>query len=310
MKKQTNKWGVVITVLIALGLLSFLLAGIIKLFVGVDSISSSGNVALIPIKGMIVPDGDVSAFGSSVASSTKIVKSIERAAKNPSIKAVIFEINSGGGTPVASDEIASAIKLLNKTTVAWIREVGASGAYWIASACDIIVANRMSITGSFGVRGSYLEFSGLLHDYNITYQRLVGGKYKDMGSPFRRMTEEEEDILQGLLDTTHDYFIEEIAANRNLPKKRVRSLAEGQIFLGSQAKEFGLVDYLGGKQEVIELIENKLNITTNIVEYKEKKTLFGLLSQVLNEQSFFIGRGIGSSLFDTRNTVDNLHIDT
>ena len=85
--------------------------------------------------------------------------------ENKDIKAIVLEINSPGGSAVASDEIASAVKKSNKPTVAVIREAGASGGYWIASSTDHIIANRMSITGSIGVISSYLEFSGLIEKY-------------------------------------------------------------------------------------------------------------------------------------------------
>ena len=116
--------------------------------------SLSGNVALIPIDGVIVGDKDSDFLFESVTSSPEAVELIEKANKNPNIKAIILEINSPGGSAVASEEIANAIRKTNKTTVAWIREAGASGAYWVASATDYVVANRASITGSIVVIAS------------------------------------------------------------------------------------------------------------------------------------------------------------
>ena len=291
------KWGYAIFVLILLGILGFIAAGIFSLFVGVDVGSLSGNVALIPIEGVISASEDSSSIFESTTSSTDTVELIEKANENPSIKAIILEINSPGGSAVASQEIADSVKKTNKTTVAWIREVGASGAYWIASSADHVVANRVSITGSIGVIASYLEFPGLLERYNVSYQRLVAGKYKDMGTPYRELTEEEKVIFQQALDTMRDYFVTEVAKNRNLNKKEVDKIANGLFYLGVQAKELGLVDELGGKDEAIRYIEEKEKIKAEIVKYKKEKTLFDVLSKVLSSQSFSIGRGIGSSLF-------------
>ena len=305
-QEPTFKWGYAIFVLLLLGILGFIAVGIISLFVGVDVESLSGNVALIPIDGVIVGDKDSDFLFESVTSSPEAVELIEKANKNPNIKAIILEINSPGGSAVASEEIANAIRKTNKTTVAWIREAGASGAYWVASATDYVVANRASITGSIGVIASYLEFPGLLDKYNVTYRRLVSGKYKDIGSPFKEMTDEEKTIFQQSLDDIRDYFVSEVAKNRNLNKKDVDKIANGLFYLGAQAKDIGLVDELGGKDEVISYIEKKEGIRADIVKYKKDKTLFDILSEVLSKQSFFVGKGIGSSIFEKTLTASPL----
>lgn len=297
--QQPNfRWGYAVFVVILLGFFGLIAVGIISLFVGVDVESLSGNVALIPIEGIILGTDDSEAFFESVTSSLDTVELIEKADKNPSIRAIILEINSPGGSAVASEEIANAVKKTNKTTVAWIREVGASGAYWIASSADYIVANRVSITGSIGVIASYLEFPGLLEEYNITYRRLVAGKYKDLGSPFKEMTDEEKGIFQQNLDIIRDYFVSEVAKNRKMSKKDVDKIANGLFYLGVQAKELGLVDEIGGKDEVISYIEKKEDIAAEVVEYKKEKTLLDILSYVMGRQSFLVGKGIGSSLFN------------
>lgn len=309
-KTEPNfRWGYAIFVLLLLVVLGFIAVGILSLFVGVDVESLSGNVAAIQIEGVIIGSKDSEFLFESVASSPDIVELIEKADKNPNIKAIILEINSPGGSAVASEEIANAVKKTNKTTVAWVREVGASGAYWVASAADYIVADRVSITGSIGVIASYIEFPGLLQKYNITYQRLVSGKYKDIGSPFKEMTPEEREIFQKNLDDIKDYFVSEVAKNRNLNKKDVDKIANGLFYLGAQAKDLGLVDELGGKDEVIRYVEKKDGITAELVEYKTEKTLLELLSEVLGKQSFFVGRGIGSSLFDQKD-VSTISITT
>jgi len=219
---QSNfRWGYAIFVLILLTIIGFFAVGIIALFVGVDVESLSGNVALIDIDGIILGSKDSNFLFESVTSSPETIELIEKADKNPNIKAIILEINSPGGSAVASEEIANAVKKVNKTTVAWVREAGASGAYWVASASDHIVANRVSITGSIGVIASYLEFPGLLEDHNITYRRLVAGKYKDIGSPFKEMTPQENAIFQRNLDDIRDYFVSAVAENRNMAKKDV-----------------------------------------------------------------------------------------
>ena len=298
MEQPSFRWGYAIFVLLLLGILGFIAVGIISLFVGVDVESLSGNVALIPVEGVIVGTDDSGFLFETVTTSPDTVELIEKADKNPNIRAIILEINSPGGSAVASEEIANAVKKINKTTVAWIRETGTSGAYWVASSADYIVANRVSVTGSIGVIASYLEFPGLLERYNVTYQRLVSGKYKDIGSPYKEMDQEEREIFQRALDDIRDYFVDEVAKNRNLNKKDSDKIANGMFYLGAQAKELGLIDEIGGKDEVVRYIEKKEEIKAELVDYKKEKTLLDLLSEVLGRQSFFVGKGIGSSLLD------------
>lgn len=303
MEKQEEpkfKWNYAILILILIVVLGFVAVGIISLFVGVDIQSLSGNVALISIDGVISGSKDTSSIFEKGTSSLDAVELIERADKNPNIKAILLEINSPGGSAVASEEIANAIKKTNKTKVSWIREEGASGAYWVASSTDYIVANRLSITGSIGVIASYLEFPGLLENYNVTYRRLVAGKYKDIGSPFKEMTQEEKVVFQQVLDEIRDYFVSEVAKNRKMGRKDIDKAANGLFYTGSQAKELGLVDELGSKYEAIRYIEQKENIKAEIVEYKKEKTIFDVLSNVMSEQSFFVGKGIGNALLDRK----------
>ncbi len=126
----------------------------------------------------------------------------------------------------------------------------------------------MAITGSIGVIGSYLEIDKLLDDYNVTYRRLVAGKHKDMGSPFKEMTYEEEGIMQDALDSIHNYFIQAVAENRELDVEKVRKIATGRFMIGAEAKDLGLVDELGSRQDAIEYIEKELNITADLAEYR------------------------------------------
>lgn len=256
----------------------------------------SGNVAIIPIKGVIMSEDSGGLFSSDSAVSSEIVEMIEDARDDDSVKAIILEINSPGGSPVATEEIANAVKASGKYTVAWIRETGASGAYWVASSSDLIVANRMSIVGSIGVIASYLEFSGLMERYGVGYERYVSGDRKDMGSPFKESTEIEKEVFQKKLDTIHGFFIDEVAKNRGLSPEQARSVATGEFFVGAEAKELGLVDVLGGRQEAVDAIELELNITASTFEYVKPSGLLDILSSMANSASFHVGEGIGSGI--------------
>jgi protease-4 len=307
---KKSKWVTVLKVIIGLTILSFFISIFISLFIGDDFESLDGNVAVIGITGTIVADKDTDFLFEDVTSSDEIRKLIRKADKNDKIKAIIFKINSPGGSAVASEEIANEIKKINKTTVAWIREIGTSGAYWIASSTDHIIANRMSITGSIGVIASYLGFSGFLAEHNVTYERLVAGNLKDMGIPFKELTAKERTLFEKSLDSIHDYFIEEIAQNRNLNKNEVKKIATGAFYIGAKAKELGLVDELGSRDEVIAYVEEKIGEEADLVEYKKEKGFFKSLSGVFNENSFYIGKGIGNSFFTKAKLADSLSIST
>lgn len=299
--QKKSRWKTVVIILITFFIISWLLSSIISLFIGADR-SIGGNVALIPIKGVITVEG-VGSFGSRGTSSTETIEFIKKADKNPSIKAILFEINSPGGSAVASKEIADEISRTSKSTYALIREVGASGGYWIASATDYIIASELSITGSIGVIASYIEFAGLLERYNMTYQRLVGGQYKDMGSPFKPLPLDERKILQNKINKIHDYFIGSIAENRNIPIEKVKEIATGEFYIGSEALELGLIDALGDKETAIEIIKQDLNLTiVEFAKYEKPRTFIETLIGAFSENFFAIGKGIGSALTEQKTT--------
>jgi len=299
-KEKASGWDILRAawrgVSIGLSILMFLFFAMIifSIFGSIDPIES-GNVAVIEIEGPIMSTQQTFMPG---VTSKQIIKHLERALEDEDIKAIILDINSPGGTPVATDEIARVVKEANKTTIAVIGETGASGAYWIATATDRVFANRMSVTGSIGVKASKVEIAGLMKDYNITYRRLVAGRLKDAGTMLKEMTPEEEQLFQKLLDKMHDEFISTVAENRNLQEDYVRSLATGFVYLGSEAKDLGLIDELGNKKDALEYLEETLDIEAEPVTYKERAGLFSSFSAVSAESFYAMGKGIGS-LFST-----------
>ena len=290
---QGSRWKVILIVLgIIIGFFFLFIPLLFALFGGQRI--AVGNVALIPISGVITTDGS-SYLGQGTVSSQDIVQYIEEANDNNQIKVILLEINSPGGSAVASDEIASAVKASQKPVVALIREVGASGGYWVASSTKHIIANRMSITGSIGVISSYLEFSGLMEKYGVGYEQLTAGKYKDMGTPFKKMNEEERVLFQKKLNRIHEFFIEEIAQNRDLSLSEARELATGEFYLGIEAQELGLVDELGDKTTAEKYMKNTYDLKeVSYVLYERQLGLFELFSGVIADQFFRMGEGIGS----------------
>src|SRR3989344_696224 len=275
-------------------ILSITLLLFIVLFM--NKLPQQPQIAVIPINGVIITQSS-SFLPGNEALSPIIISHIENADKNPQVKGILLEINSPGGTVLASKEIAEAVKKTKKPTVALITEIGTSGAYWVASASDKIIADPLSITGSIGVIGSYLEFSGLLDKYGITYQQLISGSQKDIGSPYKPLTPEEKAVLQQRLNTIYDYFIKDIAKNRNLPESEVRNLATGIFYLGEQAKTINLIDELGNQETAISELKELAGIKeARLVTYSTKPSIFDKLSKLSSLNFYYLGKGIGSEI--------------
>lgn len=270
--EQKSKLWLSLKIIASIWILSYIVA----MFFSVNTVDfGSGNVAVIPINSMILTSGE--SFGSSVVSSDTIIGFLEKAESNPNIKVIVIDINSPGGSGVAADEIGQKIKSMEKPVISVIRELGASAAYWIASSTDYIFANRMSLTASIGVTGSYLDFSQLMKEYNVSYQRYVSGDLKDMASPFKEPSNEERKLFQDIIDESHMFFVEEVSINRNMSINDINKIADGRIILGKKAYELGLIDELGTKQDVFNYIETKYNISVVPVEYKEKVSFSDLV---------------------------------
>lgn len=287
-----NIWSAV-KIIILLFFISFIFSGCLLLFS--DEVKT-GNVAVIPIDGVIVTSSDDGIFSSSVTTSSWAIKQLKDAEENTEIDAIVLKINSPGGTPVASADIANYIKKTNKPTVAWVQDGALSGAYWIASGTDHIISHQLSLVGSIGVIGSYLDFSELLDDYNVTYTRLVAGKYKDIGSPFKKMTFDEKMFYQSQLDRMHSYFIEEVAINRNMSIDDVTKLSDGLFYVGLDAVDLGLVDELGSEMEVISYLNSKGIENVEFRYYNKKSSFFDSLTSMFSNVGFSMGRGMTSNL--------------
>ncbi len=259
-----------------------------------------GKIVLINIEGSIV--GGRSGFGmfGSESGADDIAKQIKRAGEDSSVKAIILRINSPGGSAAASQELHEEVRKArenDKIVVASMSDVAASGGYYVACGADKIVANPGTITGSIGVIFSQLQYSELLEKYGVRSNVITSGKYKDIGSPLRNMTEEERQILQEMIDDVYSQFVHAVAEGRQMNESEVLELADGRIFTGRQAKELGLVDELGNFQDAIDLAAELAGIEgkPKMVEYGKKspfESFFGLFGREL-------GHGIAETFLET-----------
>jgi protease-4 len=264
--KPSLKWVAIISIGVIIGgsILLFLTRGD-EMIVSEneEEIFEDCNVIGINLHGTIqtyIPEhaeGDTF-FDYDTVASENVIWSIDNANNDPKIKAIVVEVDSTGGYPVAGEEIANIIKNSEKPTVGLIRENGLSAAYWAISGADKIFASKNSTVGSIGVTQSYLNNVEKNKKDGYTFEQLSAGKFKDSGNPDAPLTKEEKDLFMRDINIVYQNFMEAISINRNIPIEKVRSFADGSSVLGDKAKELGLIDEIGGINEVEKYLEEKM----------------------------------------------------
>lgn len=236
--------------------------------------SESADLGIINVEGPIMHGGGDS-FSNRTASSNRIIRSI-KAAEKDGVKGLLVKINSPGGTAAASDAIYRELMRVREKSkikvVSTMGDVAASGGYYIASSSDIIFANASTITGSIGVIAQFTQLKDLLDKIGVSATTITSGKHKDIGSPFRKPTEEDKKIMQALIDETYDQFLDAVDKGRPaLTKEEIRKLADGRIYTGSQALSHKLVDKLGSYSEAMEHLKTLTNLkkSSHIKDYSK-----------------------------------------
>ncbi|MFI5175673.1 MAG: signal peptide peptidase SppA [Terriglobia bacterium] len=232
---------------------------------------SENKVAIIELNGAIFD-------------SQPVVDQLERYGKDTSVKAIVLRINSPGGGAAASQEIYQAINRVRakkkKIVVASIASVGASGAYYAACATDKVLANAGALTGSIGVIAQWYSYEDLLKWAKMKDVVVKSGEFKDTGDPARDLTVAERAYLQHLIDDTYGQFVDAVAHGRKLSVETVKSLADGRVFTGREAKENKLIDEVGDLQDAIDAAAQlaKIKGEPKIVRAtKQKQSLFDVL---------------------------------
>jgi protease-4 len=243
------------------------------------------RVALVRVEGMLI-------------TADPVVAEIGEYAEDSSIKAIIVRVESPGGGVVASQEIYNAVlnaRKAGKKVVISLGSVAASGGYYVAAAGDRIVANPGTLTGSIGVKMEFANIEKLLEKIGVKGMVVKTGEFKDIGSPFREMTEGERRLLQAVIDDVHDQFIEAVAKGRNLPVTDIRSIADGRIFTGRQALQLKLVDQLGDLEDSIQAAAELAGIKGKPkVVKKERRLLF--LEYLKEEAASWLSELLAQSL--------------
>ncbi|MDO8428464.1 MAG: signal peptide peptidase SppA [Candidatus Diapherotrites archaeon] len=289
---MVNKW----IFLTAVGILMLVGLAIVASFFyssTAGSFSFGPKIARIALVGEIVSEGDVF---QQLVSAGQIVDLLDQAENDSGVSAILLEINSPGGSVVATKQIVEKIQSMNKPVVSWISDIGASGAYYVSASTTYSMADEDSLTGSIGVITVLPDISGLLQDYNVKINVLTQGKFKDMGSPFKPLTEKEEELLLIASQQIFENFKNSIKSFRGdkLNLEQFESIADGRILTGRQAFELGLLDEVGGKQKAIQKAAELGNISGEPII--EDFSVTPAFSDIFSTAGQSFGQGVNAGL--------------
>ncbi|MFW5868739.1 MAG: signal peptide peptidase SppA [Armatimonadota bacterium] len=234
---------------------------VIVAFVGMASDSDGAfggmgeKVGVITVEGVISASGGTTVLGAPLGGVRQTLDQLKRAAEDDSIKAVVLRINSPGGSAAASQELYHEVQRLadSKPVVASMADVAASGGYYIALPAERIVANQATMTGSIGVRMSFLHYYELANEHGVDSGSITSGPYKDIGSPWRPMEPAERRLLEAMIDNIYEQFVQHVSESRGMEIDDAEAIADGRIFTGEQALQAGLIDELGGFNHAVKV---------------------------------------------------------
>jgi protease-4 len=254
---------------LALAIVAFIFGGLFLVFFGFlllaysvvrgesPSISSGPRIGVVEVKGAI------GVGGSAGVESEPVMKHLRRFHDDGSIKAVVIRIDSPGGAVAPSQEIHDEVARLarKKPVVCSLGNIAASGGFYVAVACPLIVAEPGTLTGSIGVVSQFVNVKGLAERFDIKMETIKSGKLKDMGNPFRDLAPEEREYWLSVTMGIYEQFLGAVVEGRKLEEKKVRAVADGRVITGKDAKALGLVDELGNFYVAVELAKKEAKVT-------------------------------------------------
>lgn len=213
-------------------------------------------------------------ISDAIFSSEKTVEQIKKFREDKSIKAIILRINSPGGGVAASQEIYDEVKRTRESGKIIVTSMGsicASGGYYIACGSSLLVGNPGTLTGSIGVIAQFLTMKDLAEKLGIKETTIKSGEYKDAGNPFRDVSEKDKIYFQDIVNNTFEQFFNVVASERKLVPDSLKKFADGRVFTGLQAKEYGLIDSLGSFQDAVRMTATLAGIEGEPRLIREKK---------------------------------------
>lgn len=248
------------------------------------------KIAVLEVNGTIQDTGESGSFFSAEGYNHQaFLEELDYVKEDPDVKGIILKVNSPGGGVVESAEIHDKLVEIKEETKKPIYvsmgSMAASGGYYISAPADKIFASAETLTGSLGVIMSGYNFEGLAEKYGVEFVTIKSGQYKDIMSSTREMTEDERQILQTMIDNSYSGFVKVIADGRGMSEEEVRSIADGRIYDGRQAKDLKLIDEFGYFDDVVEQMKTDLDIKdASVVSYSDNvglPSLFSMTAQKL-----------------------------
>ncbi|MGG5307066.1 signal peptide peptidase SppA, 36K type [Enterococcus pernyi] len=242
--------------------------------------SGMGRIAKLSVDGAIASGGSSGLFATESYNHEDFLKQIEAIEADERVSGILLEVNSPGGGVYESAEIAN---LLNEVRTerdlpmyVSMKNMAASGGYYISAQADKIFATEETVTGSIGVIMSGLNYSGLLEKIGVEDTTVKSGALKDMGSATRPETEQDHAVLQAYIDNAYNRFVKVVSEGRNKSEDEVKKVADGRIYDGVQAKEAGLVDEIGYPTDALAAMREDIDLQdAELVEYSTSSTGFG-----------------------------------
>ena len=225
----------------------------------------SDKIAIVDVDGLLMNNRDAGMFGPSDNPVSLFAEKMDKAQKDPDVRAVVLRINSPGGGVTASDmmyrRLAEFRKERKVPVVAVIEDVGASGAYYLACGTDTILAAPTSVTGSIGVICQTFSLAGTLAKLGIDTKAITSGAMKDMASPLKPLDEADAKVLREMIMEFYGRFVDAVAAGRPaMARDTVRALADGRVYTGTQAAANGLIDKTGDIKDALELAKQRSGV--------------------------------------------------
>lgn len=263
-------------------------------FYRLASPSLGPGVGVVRINGPITMSGSTDMFTMPGGNADAIVRRLDDLGNDSRIKAVVVRINSPGGTVAATQEIFQKLMGLRRKNiklVASMGDVAASGGYYIAAACDYIVANPGSITGSIGVIAVSPNLQGLFQKLGIRMNVIKSGAYKDILASYRDLTEEERNLIQTMIDATYTQFLRDVSLGRNIPIDDIRPVADGRVMSGTQAVDAKLVNETGSFETALDKARKLAKLPDDAPVYDDVQSPLDQFLSTLGG-ALFRGRGI------------------
>ncbi len=249
----------------------------------VSGLEGPNRIALVAAEGMIVRGSDTDSFSGGLLTSGAFDNVLHDVGDDPSIKGVILRVDSPGGDGVASDEMLHAARLLSKKKplVISMSDYAASGGYYISMTGDPIVAYPNTITGSIGVVYSRLSARGLYGKLGVQKDFIQRGRFAGLDSDYAALSPDEQGKISSEIDRFYHAFIQRVASGRKRAPEEIESLAQGRVWLGSQAKRNGLVTELGGLDKAVEILKQRAGIQASakitLIAYPARKSILAML---------------------------------